>query len=164
MSFNSVAAHSRPRGYTLIELVLVIVIAGILATIAGPRFFDLGVFTQRAYGDELAAALRSAQKAAVASDCPAQVTVTDSGYTVDQQAAAGNACDPTDTRWDTPVVGADGTPVQGKAPAGTVVSPIGSFVFAGSGALSSAPAAQITVGPDTIRLDASTGFVQSGPP
>ena len=164
MSFNSVTARSKVRGYTLIELVLVIVIAGILATVAGPRFFDLGVFTQRGYADELAAALRAAQKAAVASDCPARVTVTAAGYAADQQAAAGNACDPTDTRWNTPVVGGDGTPVQGKAPAGAAVSPTGSFVFAGSGALSSAPAAQISVGADTISLDASTGFVQVGVP
>ena len=62
--------RSRVCGFTLIELTLVIVIAGVLATLAGSRFFTQSVYSQRGYAEELGAALRLAQKVAVASDWP----------------------------------------------------------------------------------------------
>jgi MSHA pilin protein MshC len=148
------------RGYTLIELVVVLVIAGILATVVGPRFFDNPTFSERGYADELAAALRLAQKAAVASDCPAVVNVSAAGYTVAQQAAAGNTCDPTDDTWSTPVVALDGAVAQGSAPANLTVSPTGRYVFTGGGALGSAPATSLSVGAYTLTIDATTGLVQ----
>jgi MSHA pilin protein MshC len=150
----------RPRGYTLIELVLVIVIAGILAAAIGPHFFDQSVFAQRGYADAIGAALRTAQKAAVASDCPAEVNLSSGSYAVLQQAAAGNTCNPTDTTWSTQVLGLDGEAVAGSAPSTASASPLGLYVFNGSGALSAAPATTISVGAATISIDAQTGFVQ----
>jgi hypothetical protein len=79
---------------------------------------------------------------------------------VQQQAAAGNTCNPNDTTWSTPVVALDGAPVQGTAPASVTASPTGSFVFTGSGALGASPATSLLVGPYTIAIDATTGFVQ----
>jgi MSHA pilin protein MshC len=148
------------RGYTLIELVLVIVIGAILAAVAGPHFFTQSTFTQRGYTEELGAALRLAQKVAVASDCPVQVTLTASSYAVAQQAAAANTCKASDTTWSTAVVGLDGQAVSNSAPSGITVSPTGVFVFSGSGALTSEPALSLSVGTDTITLDASTGYAQ----
>jgi hypothetical protein len=40
-----------------------------------------------------------------------------------------------------------------------VVSPTGSFVFSGSGALASGPATTLSVGSHTITIDALTGLV-----
>jgi len=148
------------RGFTLIELVVVLVIAGILATVVGPRFFGNPTFSQRGYADELASALRLAQKTAVASDCQAEVNVTAAGYAVAQQAAAGNTCNPADAGWSTPVVALDGAAAQDSAPANVGVSPTGSYVFTGSGALGSAPATSLSVGNYTITIDATTGLVQ----
>ncbi len=147
------------RGFTLVELVLVIVIAGILAAVAAPRFFQSTVYTQRAYADELAAALRVAQKVAVASDCPVQLNLSASGYAVAQQAASGNTCNAQDTTWSTPVIGASGAAVQDSAPSGVVASPTGSFVFSGSGALTASPATTLSIGTHTITIDRATGLV-----
>lgn len=53
-------------GFTLIELVMVIVLLGILAIFAAPRIFNSGGFFARGFHDETLALLRYAQKSAIA--------------------------------------------------------------------------------------------------
>ena len=84
-------ATSSP-GYTLVELVVVMAIAGVLAAYIAPRFWSQQTFSERGYADELGAALRIASKAAVVSGCPARLTLAASSYVATQQAASGNAC------------------------------------------------------------------------
>ena len=54
------------RGFTLIELIMVIVMLGILAVYAAPRMFDNKDVYARGFHDETLAYLRYAQKTAIA--------------------------------------------------------------------------------------------------
>jgi MSHA pilin protein MshC len=147
-------------GYTLVELVVVLSVAGVLAAYIAPRFWSQQTFSDRGYVDELAAALRSTQKAAVISGCPAQLTLSSASYAAAQQASTGNSCNPADTSWSTPLRSADGSLIQDTAPANTTASPTGVYQFDTQGRLSSSPASTITVGTHTITIVTGTGLVQ----
>jgi MSHA pilin protein MshC len=154
------AGSTGSAGFSLVELVVVMSIAAVISATIAPRFFTLQTFSERGYADELASALRSAQKAAVVSGCPAQLTLGASSYAVAQQAASGNACLVGDTTWATPLLGADGAAVQGSAPAGVAASPAGAYQFDGQGKLAGSPGTTLTVGTHTISIDAGSGYVQ----
>ncbi|MES1980997.1 MAG: GspH/FimT family pseudopilin [Pseudomonadota bacterium] len=62
--FKAVSAD----GFTLVEMVTMIVIAGVLAAFAAPRFFDRSAFDSRGFYDQLKSTLRYAQKAAIAQN------------------------------------------------------------------------------------------------
>jgi MSHA pilin protein MshC len=57
----------------MVELIVVMVLIGILGTIAANRFFDRGAFDSVSFADQAAAALRFAQKAAIAQNRPVYV-------------------------------------------------------------------------------------------
>jgi MSHA pilin protein MshC len=147
-------------GHTLVELAVVIAILGLLSAEVAPRFFTQSVFQQRGYADELAGALRAAQKAAVITGCHARLTLAAGSYAVAQQAPLGNTCNPADASWSTPLLAPDGSTVADAAPAGTTAAPAGAFEFDGQGRLVTSPGTTITVGTHSITIDSNTGYIQ----
>jgi MSHA pilin protein MshC len=63
------------RGFTLIELVAVMVIAGIMATFAASRFFQRETFDARSFSDQVASIMRYGQKLAIAQNRPVYVRI-----------------------------------------------------------------------------------------
>lgn len=54
------------KGFTIVELVVILIIVGILGVAILPRFFEVDAFRARGFYDETLGLLRFAQKAAVA--------------------------------------------------------------------------------------------------
>lgn len=149
----------RSRGYTIVEVVLVIVILAVLGTLAGPRFFSTTSFDERAYYDELAAAMRYAQKVAVASGCRVRVEVTASSFALSQQAAIGGHCDTADVSYPRAVRMSTGDPVTGMAPAGITTTPATTFTYDALGRTNLATNLAFTVGTRTFTVQADSGLV-----
>jgi MSHA pilin protein MshC len=52
------------RGYTMVELIVVLTVMGVLATVAVPRLMDRRALNERGFQDQLLGALRHARKLA----------------------------------------------------------------------------------------------------
>ncbi len=149
----------RHAGYTIVELVLVLVIIAILGALAGPRFFDNSAFDERGYLDELASSLRYAQKVAVASGCRVRAEITSSSYALTQQAPQAGHCDPADASFPLPVLLSTGQTMSGSAPSGVSTSPAITIVYDALGRTNLAANQTLTVGPRSILVQAESGLV-----
>lgn len=75
------------RGFTVVELVTVIIILGILSALTLPRFFSKDTFTDSFARSEFENALAWARNRAITSHCTYEVRLTDSGWTVYRDSA-----------------------------------------------------------------------------
>jgi len=73
---STIVCHvSAERGFSMVELISVIVISGILAAIAAPKFFNNDAFESRGFYDQVLSTLRYAQQEAVAQHRNVCVTI-----------------------------------------------------------------------------------------
>lgn len=78
-------------GFTLVEIVMVLIIVGILSAIGVPRFFSVKTYQAGVFHDEVLNSIRYARKLAVATGNHYQMSVTATTFTI-QQRTEGSAC------------------------------------------------------------------------
>jgi MSHA pilin protein MshC len=69
----------RPKGFTMVELIIVLLLVGILGAIGAARFFSRSGFDAAAFAEQSAAMLRYAQKLAIAQNRPVYVLASVQG-------------------------------------------------------------------------------------
>lgn len=146
---------SLAKGFTLIELIGVIVIVGILATVAAPRFFSANTFASRGYFDAASGFLRYAQKLAVARHGGIVVLVDSDGLTL-----CGVTTTPCPSANQIP--GPDGSmPYQLSVPNGvTQAGTVTSIIFDAQGRPNTGASLSITGDQTrTLTVEAETGYV-----
>lgn len=87
--------HANNDGFTLIELISVMVIIGVLAITALPRFVNVDQFASRGFFEEAISAVRYAHKLAIASGCSIQVSFDSAAesYTLSRWTGGVNCSD-----------------------------------------------------------------------
>lgn len=139
------------RGFTLMELVVVILIAGVLAVVIAPRFLAKSqVEFQGAY-DEALAAVRHAQKVAIASQSSVYVQVSGNTLSVCFGTVSCSSAVTDPSRGSSLVV----SPASGVTLSGT------SFAYDAIGRPSAAPVFTVAGGglSRTFTVEAETGHV-----
>lgn len=136
-------------GFTLIELIMVIVIVGILAIAVMPRFANQSVFESRGFHDETLALLRYAQKTAIAQRRTVCVGLQDTGVKLSID-TDGTCSASTSISLSLP-----NTPRGGKG-----LLPLTLFQFTPLGSTNQNANINITIAGSTgITVEATTGYV-----
>lgn len=148
------------NGFTLIELIIVIAILGILAFNVVPRFADINLFRNRAFGDEVLSSLRHAHKLAIAMGCDIQVSSAGSNVAINLRQSCTSGSFTLNVR--DPATGASN--YNKSAPPGIVVSSASlPLFFDGQGRAhpngGGVGNATVSVGSRVIQVIGETGFV-----
>lgn len=141
-------------GFTLVELVVILIVIGVLAVVVMPRFADQTVFEARGFYDETLSALRYAQKAAVAQRRTVCVSFAASSVSLRIATNFGGAC-------DRDLVGPNGSsPYQITANGSAQFGPTPAAVsFNPDGSASAGASIQISGASNAITLVKETGHV-----
>lgn len=164
MSPSSYSCPAPQAGFTLVELIMAMVLMGILATVALPRFNFSG-FDEVGFRDKLKATLEFARKSAVAQRRTACVTLAGNSLTltidnVTPETAGAGAC-PRQLTLPTSDAACGGPANAVCAPNGVALAGPAALRFNPLGQPSAAAVFTISGGTVThaITVEAETGYV-----
>lgn len=141
------------RGFTIVEITIVMVLIGVLSALAAPRLLDRRGIEERAAADELRALLRSARGIARAQEREICVLVAPADVRVLH--VSGGACDAA-----RPVLGAGGQgALRIAAPAGLAFTGDPLIRFTARGQLTPSLDRRAGIGTRLWRVERSTGTV-----
>ncbi|MDH5394848.1 MAG: type II secretion system GspH family protein [Gammaproteobacteria bacterium] len=142
---NHFPSSKKYVGFTLVELIVVILLTAILSISIAPRFFAVSAYEDRKTADELLAALRHSQQMAMTRGGGIQLLLTATNFTV--QTSAGSGLRSPDGR----------IPYSKPFPTNVVVTPVPTTI---SYDRLGRPDAgySISVGAQTITVEAETGY------
>jgi MSHA pilin protein MshC len=158
LSFRRDAMNAQRRSqyaFTLVEVVTVVAVMAILAAVIGPRFLTMTTFRERGYADEIAGALRYAQRIAMTSSCNVRFTLTTTGYDAAQRASKANCT--SNGSWNREVLLPNGNALAGTTPSGVTVG-AATIELDGTGK-PVATVAPIAVGAFSVTIDSVVGRV-----
>jgi len=154
--------NNKQIGFTMVELVVVLVIVGILSSVGLSRFTSTNSFHERGFTDESLTAIRYAHRLATTSGCHVQVSLDNNNL----QISRWSSCKPADHNLVTSLLrhpkntGDFSNPV----PAGTLLTNL-NFYFDGTGKpfdtsseLALTTVTNISIGSHLIKLEPETGF------
>lgn len=156
--------RSRGLGFSMIELITVLIVLAILAALALPKLNTVGDFRATAFRDSVAGGLRFAQKTATshrrvvcATLTPVKLTLT-----IASNGGIGTACD-TPLALPNGAASVDSTDTAGVTlagmPAALFFQPDGRITTDAAGAVNAAAIAA-SVNGQPIALEGSTGYVK----
>ena len=153
---------SGQMGFTLIELIMVIIMLGILSVFAAPRIFSSDGLNARGFHDETLAFLRYAQKSAIAQRRTVCVAFTSTSATLSiASTAATVSCDTglRGPRGDSPgTISAKTGTAYSTMPMDFNFDGLGQPVN-GVGILADVQTIQVNNAANTIMVEAVTGYV-----
>ena len=155
------------RGFTLVELIIVIVLLGVLAVVAAPRIFNNTDFYARGFHDETMALLRYAQKTAIAQRRTVCVTFSVAGVsTASLRIASLEAVVTCDTnlvgpRGDTPgtVTSRSGVNYSATPPPAVSFDGLGQPLAAAGVPITTASTVTVSGSGKVITIEPATGYV-----
>jgi len=154
----------KAKGFTVIELISVLVILGIITASAIPLMSSKSAYDERFFYDDLLQAFRFSQRLSVASGCSAQITLSGTSFNLLQDSACNSAAPVFDKTVYFP--GSGDVYQNNDLPSGaTYTSSLSPIIFNSLGqAVNSSgnvfSQATIVVGGRTILVDGETGFAR----
>ena len=153
---------SERSGFTLVELITVLVILGVLSAVVAPRFVGLDAFNAEAAKQRLLTGLRYAQQQAMSREGGVKACLSGSAYGI---YPGSEACPPDPANKSNPTL-LDPRSGRGNLRGDVVITGKSELLFNGLGALSSDPTCDdeelgLSKGGQefaTIQVDCYTGF------